>query len=85
MNELKKLYDVLIRDGYYTKSFEDFQVQLSDPVYVQKVYDVVNRDGLFTQDIEVFQEKFSVKKKRRFPTRIGFSIGKWFIGAASNI
>lgn len=63
MNELKKLYDVLIRDGYYTKSFDDFQVQFNDPVYVQKVYDVVNRDGLFTQDIEVFQEKFSVKKK----------------------
>jgi len=63
MNELKKLYDVLIRDGYYTKSFEDFQVQFNDPVYVEKVYDVVNRDGLFTQDIEVFQEKFSVKKK----------------------
>lgn len=63
MNELKKLYDILIRDGYYTKSFDDFQVQFNDPVYVQKVYDVVNRDGLFTQDIEVFQEKFSVKKK----------------------
>jgi len=63
MNELKKLYDVLIRDGYYTKSFDDFQVQFSDPVYVQKVYDVINRDGLFTNDIEVFQEKYSVKKK----------------------
>ena len=63
MNELKKLYDVLIRDGYYTKSFDDFQVEFSDPVYVQKVYDVVNRDGLFTNDIEVFQEKYSVKKK----------------------
>jgi len=63
MDELKKLYDVLIRDGYYTKSFDDFQVQFNDPVYVQKVYDVVNRDGLFTQDIEVFQEKYSVKKK----------------------
>jgi hypothetical protein len=63
MDELKKLYDVLTRDGYYTKSFDDFQVQFSDPVYVQKVYDVVNRDGLFTNDIEVFKEKYSVKKK----------------------
>jgi len=63
MDETRKLYDVLVRDGYYTKSFEDFQVQLNDPAYVDKVYGVVTRDGLFTQDKEVFIEKYKVKKK----------------------
>ena len=65
MDETRKLYDVLVRDGYYTKSFEDFQVQLNDPAYVDKVYGVVTRDGLFTQDKEVFIEKYKVKKKTK--------------------
>ncbi len=63
MDETRKLYDVLVRDGYYTKSFEDFQVQLNDPAYVDKVFGVVTRDGLFTQEKEVFIEKYKVKKK----------------------
>lgn len=48
MEELQKLYDVLVREGKYTKSFEEFQNKWSnDQSYQNKVYDVVNRDGLF--------------------------------------
>jgi hypothetical protein len=58
MDELQKLYDVLIRDGYYTKSFDDFKVKFQDPEYQDKVYGVVERDGLFTKGKDAFVEKY---------------------------
>ena len=64
MDELQKLYDALSRDGYYTKSFEEFQVQYEDPSYRQKVFDVVSRDGLFTKSREEFDQKYSPLKKK---------------------
>jgi len=82
MNELQNLYDVLSRDGYYTKSFEEFQSQYQDPAYRDKVFDVVTRDGLYTKSREEFDVKYAadvsepVKKKRRY----GLSFGRWFIG-----
>ena len=46
MNELQKLYDLLTREGYYTKSFDEFKSQYdSDSGYRDKVYGVVSRDG----------------------------------------
>ena len=63
MDELRKLFDVLTRDGYYTKSFEDFQVQFSSPEYQNKVYNVVSRDGLFTNSQDDFINKYTSKKK----------------------
>ena len=59
MDELKKLYDVLVRDGKYTKSFEEFQVKWGDQSYKDKVYDVVSRDGLYTKDKNSFFQKYS--------------------------
>ena len=50
MEELQKLYDVLVRDGYYTNDFETFMSKWDDPEYKQKVYEVTSRDGLYTQD-----------------------------------
>ena len=64
MDEIKKLYDVLIKDGYYTKSFEDFQVQFASPEYVDKVFNVVSRDGLYTKDKDSFVKKYTLKKKK---------------------
>ncbi len=63
MDELKKLFDVLTRDGYYTKSFEDFEVQFSSPEYQNKVYNVVSREGLFTKSQDDFINKYTLKKK----------------------
>jgi hypothetical protein len=61
MDELKKLYDVLVRDGKYTKSFEEFQTKWSqDEQYKNKVYDVVSRDGIYTKDRNSFFQKYSV-------------------------
>ena len=64
MDELQKLYDVLSRDGYYTKSFEEFQVQYEDPTYRDKVFGVVSRDGLYTKSREEFDVKYSPLKKK---------------------
>lgn len=66
MEELQKLYDALSREGYYTKSFEEFQEQYADPAYRDKVFGVVTRDGLYTKSREEFDAKYAPVKKRRF-------------------
>jgi hypothetical protein len=60
MNELEKLYNVLIDKGLYTKSFQEFQQKYSsDQVYQNKVYDVVSSEGLYTKDKNSFLQKYS--------------------------
>jgi hypothetical protein len=60
MNELEKLYNVLIDRGLYTKSFQEFQQKYSsDQVYQNKVYDVVSSEGLYTKDKNSFLQKYS--------------------------
>ena len=55
MDELEKLYNVLIQDGKTTKSFEQFKLQYSqDNVYREKVYEVVLRDGFTKKDKATF-------------------------------
>ena len=63
MEELEKLYNVLKRDGFYTKSFEEFQEQSEDPVYQERIYNVVSREKLFTKSKEEFVNKYFLKKK----------------------
>ena len=68
MNELEKLYSLLSREGYYTKSFEEFKLKYDqDPEYRKKVFDVVSRDGFFTKSEDDFFQKYTpateVKKK----------------------
>ena len=58
MDELEKLFNVLTRDGYYTKSFEEFQSQYNDPEYRDKVFSVLNRDRLYTKSREEFDVKY---------------------------
>jgi len=64
MDELQKLYDVLVRDGKYTKSFEEFQGQWGDEAYRNKVYDVVSRDGLYTKDRDSFNQKYDIQSQQ---------------------
>jgi len=59
MDELEKLFNVLSRDGYYTKSFEEFQTQYNDPAYRDKVFNVVTRDRLFTNTREEFDAQYA--------------------------
>ena len=59
MDKIKKLFDVITRDGYYDKSFEEFQVQFQDEGYQTKVFDVVTRDGLFDKTFEEFKSMYA--------------------------
>jgi hypothetical protein len=69
MEELQKLYDVLVREGKYSKSFEEFKSKWSqDKAYKDKVYDVVTSGGFYGKDKNSFLQKYStlqpvVKKK----------------------
>ena len=63
MEKVVQLYKVLKRDGYYTKSLEEFQKQFQDPSYQDKVFSVVSRDRLFTKSKEDFLDMYVVKKK----------------------
>ena len=59
MDELQKLYDLLVREGKYTKSFDDFKVKWSsEQGYQDKVFDVVSRDKFYTKDRESFMTKY---------------------------
>jgi hypothetical protein len=66
MNELQKLYDVLVREGKYTKSFEEFQNQWNDEQYQSKVYEVVHRDGLYTKDRNSFNQKYVGQPQQQY-------------------
>ena len=60
MEELQNLFDVLVREGKYSKSFEDFQTQFKDEEYQNKVFDVVSRDKLYSKDVDSFKQKYTV-------------------------
>ena len=73
MGDLEKLFDVLVREGKYTKSFEEFQAQFSEQDYQTKVFDLVVRDGFYTKDKESFLNKYTtqgavVEKKNQVVT-----------------
>jgi hypothetical protein len=87
-DKIKKLFDVITRDGYYDKSFEEFQVQFQNEEYQTKVFNVVTRDGLFDKTFEEFKSMYAspvveevVEKKKPKRHYFGFSIGRWWIGA----
>ena len=62
MEELQKLYDVLVREGKYTKTFDEFKSKWSqDEAYKNQVFDVVSRDGLYTKDKNSFFQKYSTQ------------------------
>ena len=69
MNELQKLYGVLVRDGYFTKSFEEFQTKWQDPAYKQKVYSIASRDGLYTKSEDEFMSKYSETQAAKEPLK----------------
>ena len=75
MEKLTKLYSVLKRDGFYTKSLDEFIKQFEDPTYQDKVFNLVTRERLFTKSKEEFLDAYSVKKKDAtvFPSETGSS------------
>ena len=83
MNELESLYRVLVDQGLYTKSFDEFKQQYSEEDYKKKVYDVVKEKELYTKEFSDFTEKYSEKKKRWLyfgRDRFGFTTKRGFFG-----
>ena len=59
---LQKLYQGLVQDGSYTKSFEEFQTQMQDANYRANLYNGLVEDGDFTQSQEVFENTYGPGK-----------------------
>ena len=58
MSDPRKLYDVLVREGKYSKSFGAFLTQFQDEDYQEKVHGVVTRDNLYTKGIDEFKQQY---------------------------
>jgi len=65
MDKLQALYNKLSSDGLYTKSFDEFVTQFSEPSSQQALHEKLSSDGLYTKSYEEFQNQFfsEVKKK----------------------
>ena len=63
MEEIEKLYNVLVDQGLFDKTLDEFKVKFEESAYVDRVYDAVVDQGLFDKTKEDFTEKYSVKKK----------------------
>ena len=83
MEELQKLYDVLVREGKYSKSFDEFKSKWSkDAAYKNKVYDVAVRDGLYSKTKDEFFQKYSTAnlatepvQKKKFASESSLGVG----------
>jgi len=54
----RALYDSLKKDGYYTRSYDEFQKQFSDPEKAKRLYTMMNADKLYSKPPEVFMQQF---------------------------
>ncbi len=66
-NPLDKLYEVVSREGLYTKSKNDFIKKYSNPQEIDKLYDVVSREQLFTKNKDDFYSKYYPDLKKKEP------------------
>ena len=65
MNESHyKLWEQLNNDGLYTKTYEDFSMQFSQPEKQRRLYQSLYSDGVYTKTADEFYSQFfGVKKK----------------------
>src|ERR1700761_184300 len=61
----KKLYDGLVEEKLYTKSYSEFQQQFSTPEAIGKLHDGLLQENLYTKDANDFQNQFfpDIQKK----------------------
>jgi hypothetical protein len=80
----KALYERLREDKLYTKSYEEFTKQFSNPDRLYTLYNALRLDGFYTRPIEEFRQKFwppepekymvSVKDKREVDSVTGMAM-----------
>jgi len=54
----QKLYDVIVSEGLYTKSYDDFNSQYSNPEAKTKLYNVLKDRGLYSKSPADFENKY---------------------------
>jgi hypothetical protein len=57
-NKNRALYDQLKSEGYYTKSYDQFVSQFSNPDKLARLHDVMQIDGLYTKTVDDFKNQF---------------------------
>ena len=57
---MEELYNQLNKDGKYTKTFEEFQVQFGTPEKSEKLYSALNQAGDYTKSFDDFKKQFNV-------------------------
>ncbi len=92
MDELQKLYDLLLEKGYFTQDYEAFKTKFKDAAYQEKVYGVLNRDGLYTKPKTDFTKQYlsampatpqvaaTAEDPSKKKSHYGITFGRWFIG-----
>ena len=58
MDPVRQLYDQLLQQGLYTKSFQEFQGQFATAGAQQQLYDNLHNQNLYTKSLEDFQSQF---------------------------
>ena len=51
MKEIQDIFDLVSKAGYYTKSFEEFQKQMSDPAYRAKAERILKEDNMWSDEM----------------------------------
>lgn len=59
----RKLWEQLHKDGFYTKSYEEFSNQFSTPEKLYVLYTMMKSDGFYTKPIEEFKKQFFPPRK----------------------
>lgn len=73
-NNKKKLYDVVVEKGFYTKSFEKFNEKYSSTENSKRLYDVLYEKGLYTNTEQDFNEKYFSEVKKKEPLEPGLVV-----------
>lgn len=65
----KKLYDGLVSEKLYTKTYDEFQKQFSTPEAISKLHIGLAGEGLYTKGADEFQKQFfPVSQKKNLPS-----------------
>jgi hypothetical protein len=54
----KALYDSLVKDGYYTKSYEEFNAQFASHEKAMALFSAMQKDGNYTKTADDFKKSF---------------------------
>src|SRR3954468_309158 len=73
---MKKLYNGLVKEQLYTKSFEEFQKQFSTPEAIQKLHNGLASQQLYTKGADEFQQQYFSSVKKKEPSPLNYLDGK---------